>query len=534
MSPGYGLSDILQCSVAAIATRWQYPILQSARIRICLFIIVAAYSLSRAVTGLIGMRLYAHDAFWLLDGAWRIMNGQRPQMDFSSMQGFLAYLPAVIGLCISKGSVWGFGYGQALMGLLLPTWMYLIGRKRLQDVSLLLICLVTCFAAAAPFSLGESPFQLSPGTTYNRYGYCCLALVLVEAAEEAQTATRELFGSVSTGAITAALFFLKITFFAAALFLFVLLFPCKQQAKSRFVATGAGFAIVFLICLAYYSFNLAPMFNDLLLVARARHLRLVGYTMDQNLAQAAVLLVLCFCAAGLASKYAERVMVARIIVAGTVATACAVLCVFGNFEFYGLAFAPFVALLITDLLVRYTPGLAASDNFTKGSLLLVGVALASSAVFGGLFSMGVAYYERFHANAHIPHMKGPRLSGFATDGQELWYAGWVNDGIDLLERLRKPEESIMCLDFSNPFSYGLAAKPAPGGTNGLHYKNSFNDTAYESAAALFGHADLVMVPKTFSDYASQESVPRIYGPYLHSHFHQIGESKEWILYRRDA
>jgi hypothetical protein len=92
----------------------------------------------------------------------------------------------------------------------------------------------------------------------------------------------------------------------------------------------------------------------------------------------------------------------------------------------------------------------------------------------------------------------------------------------------------MCLDFSNPFSYGLGIKPAPGGGSDLHYQHGFNEDHYQSPSSLFGQADLVMFPKTFSDSGDEVGVPRVYGPYLVSHFHRIGESVDWSLYRRDG
>jgi hypothetical protein len=42
-----------------------------------------------------------------------------------------------------------------------------------------------------------------------------------------------------------------------------------------------------------------------------------------------------------------------------------------------------------------------------------------------------------------------------------------------------------------------------------------------------------MLPKTFTD-DTQDAVPMIYGPFLESHFHLVGESSHWKLYRRLA
>ena len=62
------------------------------------------------------MRCYSHDAFMVLDGAWRMLNGQRPHLDFNSMIGPAAYLPTVVGFRLASNTSAGFGYGQALVG----------------------------------------------------------------------------------------------------------------------------------------------------------------------------------------------------------------------------------------------------------------------------------------------------------------------------------------------------------------------------------------------------------------------------------
>ena len=54
---------------------------------------------------------------------------------------------------------------------------------------------------------------------------------------------------------------------------------------------------------------------------------------------------------------------------------------------------------------------------------------------------------------------------------------------------------------------------------------------YVRPEKLFGDEDLVMLPKTFTD-DTQDAVPRIYGPFLEAHFHLVGESAHWKLYRR--
>jgi hypothetical protein len=124
------------------------------------------------------------------------------------------------------------------------------------------------------------------------------------------------------------------------------------------------------------------------------------------------------------------------------------------------------------------------------------------------------------------------LAGFRT--YETHYVDLVNDGLRLLNQHRKADDTVMALDFSNPFSYALGMPPAPGGATTLHYRGNFSDAHHPAPERLFGLASLVMAPVVPSDQSLIFSIPRIYGPYLAAHFHLIGESPGWRLYRHNA
>ena len=64
-----------------------------------------------------GVRYYTWDGFLVLDGAWRMLNGQRPHVDFNSIIGPAAYLPTVVGLVLASNTAAGFGYGAGVGGV---------------------------------------------------------------------------------------------------------------------------------------------------------------------------------------------------------------------------------------------------------------------------------------------------------------------------------------------------------------------------------------------------------------------------------
>ncbi len=519
----------------ALAAAWRYPVLNRAWGKPLVFFIVAGLCAVRAYVGMIGSRGFSHDGFMLLDGAWRMLNGQRPHIDFYSHVGFLTYLPTAIGLRISHGTAWGLGYGQALVGLLLGVWTYLLGRKRLADVPLALMCVSVVLMAVAPFALGFSPLKPGPAMIYNRQGYALLALILVEAFSDTRRRTpREQFwGGFSSGAIVAILFFLKITYFAAAGFLLVALLPCRPQMKQRWTGMVIGWVAVTFTCCAYFGFRLGPMEHDLVTIGGGKHIPWSWYLIDAVIGSAGVMAALAIGITLLLAAQGEGRSARSVATLGLAVAAAGVALIFGNYEQSGFPMTVFLAIVALNVAALKAAPTARSTEFFEASLLLFGSVLIAGSLVSGAMGTAFALGQRlfFHDTTSFD---SPALSGFTTGPDDDWYAALVNDGIPLVEKYRKPADTLMSLDFVNPFSYALGMKPAYGGTSVFQYGTTFNDRFKPSPAFLIGSADLVAVPKKASDPTLDNSVPRLYGAYLLSHFHLIGESRDWKLYRRNG
>ncbi len=506
---------------------------QNKSVAVALVLVVVGSCLLRSVAGMAGLRDYSHDAFFLLDGAWRMMNQQRPHADFSSMVGPVAYVPTILGLWISGGLVQGFAYGVSLAALFLTAWIFFLGRSRLAQPALFLLCLAAAVMAASPFFAGLSPLQTTPAETYNRYGWVLLACVLIEGAVLRRNASErsDFLGGLSTGTIPVILAFLKITYLFSSIALIGVLIPCRRQSKARWAGMVTGAATMLMIVSSYYKFNLMPVFKDLQMMAGAKHIFWQRYSAGEILQDAGIVLALAVSAALLLICYGNEASARRVWVAGMAVSLVGSLTIFGNAEPAGFPLAIFFAIILVDALNSVKPIQRQISIAFHASLLLLASALIVFPLLAGWTSMLAAIYGRFRTAPHFAKMDAERLHGFVTEGDDAPYTLFVNDGFKLLYRERRGDETVMCLDFTNPFSYGLGIKPAAGGANGLQHKSSFNDTHHQTAEALFGAADLVMVPKIFSDGSLDDSIPRLYGAYLKSHFRLIGESKQWRLYR---
>ena len=509
---------------------WWHPLLHSYSAQTALLLTVLAVCALRAWIGLSGMQTFCHDAFMPLDGAWRLLNGQRPHIDFYSYIGVLAYAPTAAGLLLSHGGAQGFGYGQALTGGILGAWTFLLARKRLPDVPAVLFCLAMVLLCTAPFAMGYSPLNISPANTYNRYGYAALALILLEAVAHRPSLTKfeEWLGGISTGSLIALLAFQKITFFGAAVFLLGALAFCRTQTARRWAGIAIGFASFSFAFCAYFGFHLMPMLQDLIMVAGGKRIHARLYLLDSILAEAAALACFVLMATLLLSLH-NRLSAARSLgIAGAAVCFTGILLVFGNFEAHGAPLALFFVLIAVSQLSFRASG---AGQLLRGAVLLWGTVFTIAALVPDGLAFGYSTALRIASSPHEKPMAGKNLASFIPVSNGIDYGTFVNDGMVLLNAYRQPGDTVMSLDFTNPFSYGLGMKPARGGTTALHYQTTFNDQHRPTAEWLFGSAKLVMVPKIFSDPSLDDSMPRLYGPYLESHFRLLAESPQWKLYR---
>src|ERR1039458_8260998 len=334
-----------------------------------------------------------------------------------------------------------------------------------------------------------------------------------------------------------------------------------------------GFLPVWLIFCAYLGFNLVPMWNDLRMVAGAKPARISWFIVDNLYLPVAFYLGFIFASARFLWSGGHRPAARGIGIAGVAACLAGIFLLSTNFQFYGLPLNAMAAILVlheiaahpAGVLNRFggttngqhiprgkpwdrqpvsgklrrklgvSPGFAAHASSRKrkqAGVLLWGSLLVAGDLGYEAMGLGFGAWQRHSweetANASF---HAATLAGFRTF--EASYVDLVNDGLALVNQHRHPGDTVMSLDFSNPFSYALGMRPAPGGATTLHYRGNFSDAHHPTPERLFGGASLVMQPVVPTEKGLTRSVPRIYGPYLEEHFHPIGESKGWRIYRRN-
>ena len=79
---------------------------------------------------------------------------------------------------------------------------------------------------------------------------------------------------------------------------------------------------------------------------------------------------------------------------------------------------------------------------------------------------------RIYIPQRVRALDSPILSGFLPAGDDFSYGEFVNDGLSLVAKYRRPGDTVMSLDFTNPFSYSLGNETGARGNNGVAIPNN--------------------------------------------------------------
>lgn len=505
------------------------------------------------------------DVAVLLDGGWRIVNGQIPHTDFYSPVGALTYLLIAFGMKVASPSTSSITYGVLLLAAFVIPLSWRIASTRLSWFLSLAFVLVNGFYLISPRPPGYAIRETTFAMIYNRECYVFLSLFLVCIFLKPREGVRQppsLDGAFA-GLLLALMFYCKITYFVAAAAVMVAAVIVSPKTKEWFLAAAATFAAV---CAAFYvSFHVSAYRYVLDLAAagrvqsRSMRLRLLTEGIQNNaIGIAMLLLCLGLCSwlwsRGKASGYlALRVWFAAVSIVGA-----ALLIVSGNAAQRGGIDDPlyFVAAIVALELfrrgvIRSVPQVSAS-MFNAHALslavlvpLLAGVILfrdTASVTYSAVWDItkrpSLSDTQRIHSAA-LRDFCVPATTSHITG---YWFArehpARINDGIDLLRRNLQPGDRVTAIAFANPFSFALSLQPAREGPFWWDLHFSFDKSHYPPASKFLGDSPLVIVPRIrdrregFS-FETLDAMLDIYGDYLHQNFHEIDSNGTWVLYRRN-
>ena len=516
----------------------------------CLLLICAI----TAYIGAVPTRRYGHDIFFLLDNGWRVINGQRPHIDYASGWGPVTFLINAIGLKVSNYAVDGIGYGNVIFAFLIGLWCYLLSENRLGVLIQYLLSLSLAGLVLAPYALGSSFYESSHAMVYNRYGYALLSLILIETFQTAESIERgsgELAGGFSSGAAIALALFLKLSyFFVALMLLFGISLLLWRLSRRRLLGLLFGFFLVALVLLAYLNFNIGAILSDLQMTVKARS---ASFTFGELLRKTATNVP--FYVAILSSIYMRFLLVetnrsrrrlVQLLLAGSLVFFADIFLLFSNAQWRELPLIAVFALLQMNGVGLQFQKLPKIHNHSL-NYLYIGVMLIGTMIF--LPRVGRDFLAIFYGacqKAFPSHLSSvlrfsePRLfplllydfpNSKRNNGSQ--YTMYVNDGVTLLRKSSTANETVITMDMTNPFPYAMGRCPPIGGIAAAAYKYTLSDSHRPSDDKYFGTADIVMVPKHPAAHdIYYYGYYKIYEQGLKQRFYLAAESDLWYLYKR--
>lgn len=500
--------------------------------------------LAVAIVGVPRLRMFGHDVFVSLDGGWRVLNGQRPVVDFYAQMGPLYYLLHAAGLRLAGNNARGLGYGSTLATALIAFWAFILLRPRMKCAPFFVACLFVALLAAAPFPLGYGFTQSAFSMKHNRYGYALTALVLLESflPQKADSRRLQLTGGFSTGLACALLLFLKISYGLVALTFAAVSLPLRSGARVRLAAMAAGFAAFSFPMMAYLRFDLPALVVEYRLLAAVKGAAIDAHDVikrmyvDRLEIAPVALLVALVCllpAVSIRRRFTLILVVAMATIGGT-------LLLLTNTQPFGLPLLGAAALLLLDEVTAAVPEGTSPPQMAPLlalGLLVVGIPMCVDAAGLGAAMAdkilrekpGYRFQEAPLASLEFVDCSAPCPSQ-NDDGRNL--VRYTEEGIALVQANSRPDESVRGLGSSNPFSFALLRPPSHGGAVVLS-KTDISAAAMPAEKFLIGDVNLILVPKfPASERDTLATILNAYPNMLGAEYHQVAESPNWILYRR--
>jgi hypothetical protein len=475
------------------------------------------------------------DLLYNLAGAWQLLSGHVQHLDFHEPVGVLNFLVTRFGFELVGPTPFAFVAGTMLVALAIFASATATAFVRLPKIPALLFVVFASFLVLMPANIGDKPNAYSFAMSYNRYGWsllCILTLIFFLPRRDRE----QRYGAdlVNAAVVLTALFYLKITYFAAALGLLAVAIALSPHMRSRRTAWLLVLGLLAANALAPWN---GPYLSDILQAAHAGavrnsinfHLNNLFASVEGYAAYAALLGVAAW-------MYLRGLAPARLPLAIAAILGAALLVLSQNQQSHGLPLGIAAAFLLYDQLHRRWG--------SSVPALPVLVLLVLGSIGASAFSL-IGYHAQSGRADHLQVVTTTQLAGLAVPAEppgllnaarreqsryELSPAEYVNTLLEagwLLRSGHYRPGPIVLLDQVNPLPFMLGWQPPRGGNLWSGW-----GAPVQPADKLFADADYVLIPK-FSTYGAWTDQARLeYGPFLEQAFPVRRETRSWILLSR--
>jgi len=498
-----------------------------------------------------------------LDGAWRIVHGQIPSIDFRSVIPPLTLELSALGISLGSPSAACIAYGNLLLFLMLTPWAWVIARRRLSAAY---ACLFAAFVGAivlTPRPLGDKIGATSYAMLYNRQGWAITSVILLSLLVPVlpTVSKRPILGGLGNGVLLALLAFSKLSFFAVAAAAIVLNAVVDRLSwLSLMLGVVVGYLSTVIVLGAATGLDFNAYLGETAAIAQAyipgKSRDVIGITL-KNLDQIFIIValsLLCLRKAIPEDQQADLWRKGRLLIGIAFMVGAGVLLTATSAQRIDIPLFAVAGLLCVEWLRRTCPTKPVTGDLITGGGYLFGAIILVPLLIGPLLGKDAAAIM----NASVLHVSqkasaagtqtfqsrtlqdfviaGDRsvISDIAPNQPAVVYPGQINDGMRLLRKYVTQRSRIMTMDFSNPFPFALELPPTQGGATCWLVEASFSKAAHPGPEAAFGDANLIMIPSYERNANTVAALKAIYGDYLRRNYRLIDRTEIWELYERRA
>lgn len=474
--------------------------------------------------------MYAHDIPVVLDGAWRIENGQVPHVDFSSILGYAYLFQQYLFLKLFDYNLIGFSVSSITttsIGLLIFFALY---RSKVFTTSTSVYTRSYVFLLIVALGMGQYNFGIpydlvTYANLYNRYCFVALLALVLLLITLSGKRTVNVVAAVSLigGAfILNYLLFTKVTYMMVAAGFIGLLLIFRFLSITFLLHLIIYSIVIFIAVLTFSDIKFMAIIQDYRTIASVR----TGIFMDKafvnskirhlfNLAFLGSLLLL------MVQVYLKRNFALLLLLAFV---GCAAILVhftnWGEKDIVLLSFVP--VLFILPAYSKFT------SLFSFKLLVFVsGVFIAKN--FLSIYSL--TRTDRFP----VFEIKNPYVKGFNVSLIEVTcktvYSDKIMRGVDLVNKNKTANEKVLSFTFENPFPILTHTIPPKHAMLAWQYGTTFSNKVFPERRQLFSDVDLVMIPKCDDPGATLE-MRQLYKNELTNSFSKIDEDNYWYLMRK--
>lgn len=527
--------------------------------------VATLYGFALIVPGKVFATTALHDDIILLDGIYRLWNGQIPHLDFETALGALNFaLPALFGLITDSPEMALLYYNEAVLVIMLmmATW---VCYSRLGKLSSILFVLYMASIIGAPVNIGAGPELVSHAMLYNRFGWGAVMLVGLLILPSRLGAITLSMDILIASLLAVFMLYLKISYFVVIVGLLLTYSIYRKQHLLLLVATIlVTFTTIVAVSILWPGLH-QEYFQDLLEAAANSNKRNYVKLITTNLGEIFPFLVLLLTQSVLTSSSGLKRFNSTFWIPLGMGVA-SILLIANNAQIYGLP------LLFSATLVLIHFYLESLEKPLGGSekilLLFVVIGMSMPSILDRQSSLERSYRLAQHDypdafdhslrrllfippknndNHHYidllawPDNKREELilhlqeNGSVSAGLFRFQVGISLDaGVTLLRGLteRNGIGPVINLDFSNPFSWLLGLPPAKGDYLWYHDNRNISLAFHKPPEEFLGNARYVMEPKFPLEGDSTRLLLQICKDYLESNFTPV-ESPYWVVWVRD-